>query len=61
MNNLVKIALRLWSGLGELIETNRKLSRATLRIWRLKFGKRWPKDEMQDDHVICFQLHRPDP
>jgi len=33
MDNLVKIALRFRSDLAELIETNRRRSRATLRIW----------------------------
>src|SRR6185369_13143433 len=58
MNYMVKIALRFRSDLAELIEANRRRSRATLRIWRLKFGQRWPEDEMQDDQVICLQFLR---
>jgi hypothetical protein len=58
MNNMVKIALRFRTDLTELIEPNRRRSRATLRIWRLKFGQRWPEDEMQDAHGICLQLLR---
>jgi hypothetical protein len=42
--------------LVELIEPNRRRSRATLRIWRLKFGQKWPEDEMQNYHVIYLQL-----
>jgi hypothetical protein len=38
MNNMVKIALGFRSDLIELIEPNRRRSRATLRIWLLKFG-----------------------
>jgi hypothetical protein len=33
MNNMVKIALGFRSDLTELIEPNRRRSRATLRIW----------------------------
>jgi hypothetical protein len=33
MNNIVKIALGFRSDLTELIEQNRRRSRATLRIW----------------------------
>jgi hypothetical protein len=33
MNNMVEIALRIRSDLTELIESNRRRSRATLRIW----------------------------
>jgi hypothetical protein len=33
MNNMVKIALGFRSDLTELIESNRRRSRATLRIW----------------------------
>jgi hypothetical protein len=33
MNNMVKIALRFRSDLTELIEPNRRRSRATLKIW----------------------------
>jgi len=33
-----------------------KPNRTLLRIWRLKFGQRWPEDEMQDDHVIGLRL-----
>jgi len=58
MNNMVKMALRFGSDLAVLIEPNRRRSRATLRIWRLKHGQRWPEDEMQDAHVICLQLLR---
>ena len=56
MDNMVRIALRFRSDLAELIEPNRRRSRATLRIWCLKFGQRWPEDEMQDAHVICLQF-----
>ena len=38
MNNMVKIALRFRSDLAGLIETNRRRSRTTLRIWQLKSG-----------------------
>ena len=33
MNIMSKIALKFRSDLAELIETNRRRSRATLRIW----------------------------
>jgi hypothetical protein len=33
MHNMVKIAFRIRSDLTELIEPNRRHSRATLRIW----------------------------
>ena len=56
MNSMVKIALRFRSDLLPLIEQNRRRSRATLRILRLKRRQRWPEDEIQDDHVICLQL-----
>jgi len=35
-------------GLVELIEQNRKRSRATLRILRLKFGQKRPEDGMHN-------------
>jgi hypothetical protein len=55
---MVKIALRLRSDLAELIEPNRRRTKATLRIWRLKFGQKWPEDEMQKYHVIYLQFLR---
>ena len=51
-NKCYKIALRFGSALAGLIELNRRRSRATLRIWRLKTGQRWPEDEMQDVTLI---------
>jgi hypothetical protein len=55
---MVKIALRLRSDFAKLIEPNRRRCRATLKIWRLKFGQNWPEDEMQIYHVIYLQLLR---
>jgi hypothetical protein len=53
---MVKIVLRFRPDLAELIEPNRRRSRTTLRIWRLKFGKKCPEDEMQNHHIIYLQL-----
>jgi hypothetical protein len=52
---MANIALRFGSDLVAAIEQNRRRSRATSRILRLSCDQRWPKDEMQDDHVIFLQ------
>lgn len=54
MNYMDEIALRFRTDLTELIATNRRRSRAMLRIWRLRFDLRWPEDEMQDVPVCLF-------
>ena len=40
-------APRFRSYLVDLIEQNRRRSRATLRIFRLRIGRRWPEAGMQ--------------
>ena len=46
------------SGLVDLIEQNRRHSRATLRVLRLKIGQKWPEDGMRDVQVISGRLLR---
>ena len=48
------MALGFRSGLDDLIESNRRLSRAKSRIWRLKSGQRRPEDEMQECNDYCM-------
>jgi len=46
--NVQCYALRFRSDLSYLIEQNRRRSRATSRIMRLKEWQRWPEDERQN-------------
>src|SRR3989304_5553632 len=48
------MALRFRLGLVDLIESNRRRSKATPRIWRLKSGQRRPEDEMQECNGYCM-------
>ena len=47
------MALGFRSGLVGLIKSNRRRSKATSRIWRLKSGQRRPEDEMQECNGYC--------
>ena len=55
-NKLDTIALRFRSGLVDLVEQNRRHSRATLRLLRLKIGQKWLEDGMRDVQVIYGRL-----
>ena len=35
-----------------------KAGQVEIAMKRLRFGQKWSKDEMQDDHVICLPLLR---
>jgi hypothetical protein len=51
-NNRYNEALGFGSDVVAPIEQNRRRSRATSRILRLRRGKRWPEDEMHNLMVI---------